>query len=93
MNMKIILLALPAILPAALAAASSTPTYPAHHLPLPVANKTSELNASAPCFTFDELFQLQKKFLDDFIYPKNQEQVRSPLPPPSHSSRHKLNLQ
>lgn len=84
-KMKISLLGLPAFLPAALAA-SSAPAYPAHHVPLPVANHSSATNASIPSFTFDELFQLQKKFLDEFIYPENQVQVRSSprLNPTSH---------
>ena len=31
-------------------------------------------------FTFDELFTLQKKFLDNFITPNNTIQVRSSTP-------------
>jgi len=84
-KMKIVHLALAAFLPVALA--SSAPTSPARHLRLPVVNQTSAINAPAPEYTFDELFQLQKKFLDEFIYPENGVQVRSILyltPPSSH---------
>lgn len=75
--MKIVILALAAFLPVALA--SSAPTYPARHLRLPVVNQTAATNAPAPEYTFDQLFQLQKTFLDEFIYPENGVQVRSIL--------------
>ena len=31
-----------------------------------------------PNFTLDELYDLQKNFLDNFVYPKNAKQVLSP---------------
>ncbi len=46
--------------------------------------KNASLNISAatdsssqPCFTFDELYNLQKKFLDNFIFPADQAQAKS----------------
>lgn len=94
--MKItILFRVPAILPVALAAASSLPTYPDHRVPLPVSvsnQSSATTEGPAPSFTYDELFQLQKKFLDEFIYPENQVQVllsalrQKPLPRTSPSS-------
>lgn len=32
---------------------------------------------STPHFSFEELFQLQKKFLDNFVFPENQVQVNT----------------
>lgn len=72
--------ALAGILPAALAAATRIHTY---NLPLPIANHNIARNSSAPSFTFDELFGLQKKFLDAFVYPANRGQVRSAVRGPT----------
>ena len=40
-------------------------------------NTTASINSSSkPNFTFDELYNFQKKFLDNFIYPADQAQAK-----------------
>ena len=40
-------------------------------------NTTSTNSSSQPCFTFDELYNFQKKFLDNFISPADQVQAKA----------------
>lgn len=41
-------------------------------------NTSARTNSSSqPCFTFDELYNLQKKFLDSFIFPADQVEAKS----------------
>ncbi len=43
----------------------------------PLTTSASTNTSSQPCFTFDELYHLQKKFLDSFISPADQLQAKS----------------
>lgn len=46
--------------------------HPAHQVPLPISKQ-----AQLPNFSYDELYALNKKFLDNFIYPANLKQAKS----------------
>lgn len=57
-------------------------TYAAPDLSLekrsaPLNTSASTNSSSQPCFTFDELYNLQKKFLDSFLSPADQTQAKS----------------
>ena len=43
----------------------------------PVNISASTNSSSQPCFTFDELYNLQKKFLDNFLSPADQVQAKA----------------
>ena len=52
----------------------------ASYAPRQTATNDSAIDTNPPKFSFQQLFQLQKKFLDDFISPANTAQVdRIPL--------------
>lgn len=77
-NMKLsIFLSMPAILPVALALSQHQALKSEVNQPTASLAFTSlKLKDSAALnFTFDNLYKLQKKFLDNFIYPENQIQV------------------
>lgn len=40
--------------------------------------KHNGIHLPPPSFTYDELYSLQEKFLDNFLYPHNKAQVRCP---------------
>lgn len=74
-----IIFTLPALLAAALAVnLQNVPKYPANR----VAHSATHLkrgHSDVPCYTYDELYKMQIKFLDNFIAPKNLAQVDSEL--------------
>ena len=78
-----IALTLPAILAlAALAAGAGAHIPLVHRSPAPISHPVRQvargiLHTPTPSFTFEQLFQLQKKFLNAFIYPENQVLVSS----------------
>ena len=46
-------------------------SYPPRETP----SNSNDIHTNTPNFSFDQLFQLQKKFLDNFISPANTAQV------------------
>lgn len=48
--------------------------------PRQAASNYNNINTPAPNFSFEQLFQLQKKFLDNFISPANAAQVDASPP-------------
>ena len=70
MMLKIFLL----VAAGALASASFTPRH------APPNDNNINLRTSTPNFSFEHLFQLQKKFLENFISPANTAQVESSSP-------------
>lgn len=59
----------------------------ASYAPRQTASNDNDLYTNPPNFSFQHLFQLQKKFLDNFISPANTAQVgRIPLLRLNHAS-------
>ena len=70
MMLKIFLL----VAAGALASASFAPRH------APSNDQNINIRTSTPHFSFEQLFQLQKKFLDNFISPANAAQVKTSSP-------------
>jgi len=70
-----------------LALASSPSQEHAYHdiagrsIAVPPKAASTAMPSQQPDFTFDELYSLQRKFLDNFIYPNNAMQVVFPSYP------------
>ncbi|KAL2042776.1 hypothetical protein N7G274_004535 [Stereocaulon virgatum] len=85
MNMFAALLLPAALITAGALAAASNPPAPRNapsaanirRQQSPSATSYGPSYNTAPHYSFDELFQLQKEFLDNFIYPANQVQAKS----------------